>query len=174
MSTLMKVRDGVKRILVLTVALLAALAMAAPVSASNGWEQISFLGSPSDHVECDDAAGATSDFPILIEGDLEGCLYQWFGPGKWYPNNVYVEVGYELFVGCLADGVTCGSFETSYVFRAQYADQNFDGQIWGGCYHPIKDGTGTGDFAGIEGRLDFRDDVVAGNFPGRGLLRMSS
>lgn len=161
-----------RRVLVASLALLAVLVMAVPAQAGNGMTQLRALGSPGDFEMCDDQEGANSDFPIIIEGDLVGCLYQWWGPGEFRPGNTYYETGTELFVGCLADGVTCGTFETTYVFTGKYADADFSGQKFGRCQHPIVAGTGTGDFSGATGRLDFKDDVVAGNFPLRGHIRL--
>ncbi len=161
-----------RRTLVIALALFTALALAAPVSAdghSNGNIQLEALGFVD--FTCDDMA---SDLPIRITGDLEGCLYQFFGPGTWHPSNTYKEVGTEVFVGCLADGVTCGTFDTTYLFTAKYSDQNFNGQLWGRCQHPIVEGSGTGDFAGATGRLDFKDNVDAGNFSMRGHIKLDS
>ena len=41
-------------------------------------------------------------------------------------------------------------------------------EIFGRCQHPIVAGSGTGVFEGVTGRLDFKDDIAAGNFPYRG------
>ena len=41
----------------------------------------------------------------------------------------------------------------------------------GRCQHLVLEGSGTGVFGGVTGRLDFKDDVEAGNFPYRGQLR---
>ena len=44
-------------------------------------------------------------------------------------------------------------------------------QIFGRCQHPIVSGSGTGVFEGVEGRLDFNDDVSTGIFYYKGHLR---
>lgn len=161
------------RILVLATVIVGMLALAAPASAGgNGNIQIDGLGVPGDFEVCDDPVGADADFPILLTGSLEGCLYQYWGPGEFRPSNTYIERGVELFVGCLGDGVTCGTFETTYVFTGKYGDTDFSDQKFGRCQHPIVVGTGTGDFAGATGRLDFKDDVEAGNFPLRGHISL--
>ncbi len=46
-------------------------------------------------------------------------------------------------------------------------------QVFGRCQHPLVDGSGTGDFEGISGRLDFKDDVEAGTVDYRGHLRIN-
>lgn len=162
-----------RRVAVLVMALAGMLALAAPASAGgNGNIQLDGLGSPGDHVVCDDTEGVGSDFPIVIEGDLVGCLYQFWGPGVFRPSATYYETGTEVFVGCLADGETCGTFETTYVFTGKYGDSDFSDQKFGRCQHPIIEGSGTGDFAGATGRLDFKDDVTEGNFPMRGHVKL--
>jgi len=169
-----KIEDRLgRRLLVLATVFVGLLALAATASAGgHGNVQLDGLGSPGDFEVCDDPAGADADFPILIEGGLDGCLYQYWGPGEFRPSGTYIETGTELFVGCLADGVTCGTFETTYLFTGKYADTDFSGQEWGRCQHPIVSGTGTGDFTGATGRLDFRDDVEAGNFVMRGHIKL--
>lgn len=160
-----------RRTLVMAVALLAMIALAAPASAGgNGAIQLRGLGTPGDFEVCDDPEGAGSDFPIVLTGDLVGCLYQYWGEGEFRPSNTYYETGTELFVGCLADGETCGTFETTYVFTGKYGDSDFSNQKFGRCQHPIV--SGTGDFTGATGRLDFKDDVEAGNFPLRGHISL--
>ena len=84
---------------------------------------------------------------------------------KCSPGEAYYESGTETFVGTY-DGQP-GTFQTTYVFTAKYADCNaFAGEVEGRCQHPFVNGSGTGVFAGIkEARLDMRDDIGAGNFP---------
>jgi hypothetical protein len=45
------------------------------------------------------------------------------------------------------------------------------GAIFERCQHPIVEGSGTGIYEGVSGRLDFRNDVEAGNYPYKGHLR---
>lgn len=139
----------------------------------NGNTQVEGLGEFDVAGVCQDAEGAGSDLAIILTGDLNGCLYGWVGPGGFNPSFTYKEVGTEVFVGCLADGTTCGTFDTTYLFTAKYADANFNGQEWGRCQHPIVKGSGTGDFSGITGRIDFKDDVVAGNADYRGHIKLA-
>ena len=96
-----------------------------------------------------------------MAGDLVGC---------WYTdtvevlhstaNGAYQERGTETFIGCLSDGTTCGTFSTTYEFTAKYAADG--SELHGHCEHPLV--SGTGDFAGITGQVDFRDDVQTGEF----------
>jgi hypothetical protein len=60
---------------------------------------------------------------------------------------------------------------TTYRFTAKYKDcPNLVEEIFGRCQHPIVEGSGTGDFEGVTGRFDIKDeDPVA--FPYRGHLR---
>ncbi len=75
--------------------------------------------------------------------------------------------GTETFVGCLdanANG-TCdtgdlaGTIDFEFTFTAKY-DPSFTTELHGRCHHPIVGGTG--DFAGVTGVLDFKDDPVTG------------
>jgi hypothetical protein len=110
----------------------------------------------------------------LQTGDLQGCLYTFIDEYKCFENGIYLEKGRELFVGTYK-GKT-GSFRTTYTFEAQFEGCNGDGspkgaEIRGRCQHPIVEGSGTGDFKGVTGRLDFIDDIKAGNFPYTGHLK---
>lgn len=164
-----------RRVLIMTVALLAVMALAVPAGAAGhneGATQLRGLGAFDAAGECDNPAYADADFPIVLTGDFTGCVYQYFEDGRFRPSGTYIERGYEIFDVCLADG-TCGTFETTYVFTAKYEDPaNFAGQLWGRCQHPIVAGTGTGGFTGVTGRLDFKDDVEAGNFAMRGHISL--
>ena len=120
-----------------------------------------------------DAAGDCTEIPSMftmqISGDLVGC---WYTHG-WEvvqdtPSGVYAERGTERFIGCLADGTTCGTFDTEYKFTAKYAPDG--SEIHGRCQHPIT--FGSGDFAGITGRIDFKDDVTTGIVYYRGHVKL--
>lgn len=109
-----------------------------------------------------DCDGQTSDWTLVIEGDLVGCWYTSIETGKETPSGVYIETGTETFVGCMnTDGQeACGSFTTTYRFTGKFTDTGE--QVWGRCQHPIVAGSGTGDFEGATGRLDFKDNVETG------------
>ena len=69
-------------------------------------------------------------------------------------------------------GLENGTFRTTYRFEAKYEDvANLAGEIFGRCQHPIVEGSGTGIFEGVSGRLDFKDEVESGTFLYRGHLR---
>jgi hypothetical protein len=105
---------------------------------------------------------------MIMTGDLEGCLYVFVETAEYTSSGTYVEAGTELFVG--ADG----SFETDYKFEAKYEDPaNLLGEIFGRCQHKIVEGSGTGVFDGVGGRIDFKDDIEAGDFPYRGSLQFA-
>ncbi len=106
-------------------------------------------------------------YALDMRGDLVGCLYSEWEQTVGTPSGVYQEKGTETFVGCLADLVTCGTFTTRYTFTAKFGP---DGQINGRCQHPITGGTG--DFEGITGRLDFKDDVTTGIATYRGHIKL--
>jgi len=132
---------------------------AAPASAA-GNTQISGVGVFTSTAEC--SADSPNVYPpIKMTGGLVGC---------WYtdkvevvltaPSGAYQERGTETFIGCLSDGTTCGTFSTTYKFTAKYAADG--SEIHGHCEHPLV--SGTGDFAGITGQVNFKDDVQTGEF----------
>lgn len=155
-----------KRILTGTAAASLAALAAIVTAYAAGNTQISGQGVAYSGADCDEIP---SQFTMKISGDLVGC---WYTHG-WEvvqntPSGVYAERGTERFIGCLADGVTCGTFDTSYKFTAKYAPDG--SEIHGRCEHPIT--FGTGDFAGITGRLDFKDDVASGIVYYRGHIKL--
>lgn len=131
---------------------------------------VGFYAEPN---ECDyPSRGA--DYALRMTGDLEGCLYAFIEEHDCRGDGVYYEKGREIFIGTYM-GKT-GSFQTTYRFQARYEGCGEDGfptgaELFGICQHPIVDGSGTGDFTGVTGRLDFRDDVQALNFPYFGHLK---
>jgi len=164
-----------RRILaVLTLMALLVVALAVPAFA-RGATQISGVGFYPDEQTCNDPGGEgadpggeAADYALILTGDLEGCLYTSIETRKSSPSGTYRETGTEVFVA--SDG--SGTFETTYRFEAKYEDvDNLTGEIFGRCQHPIVKGSGTGIFEGVTGRLDFKDDIEAGNFPYRGHLR---
>lgn len=148
------------------VACFTVLLMDAPASAQ-GVTRISGVGYFDVDDECD-SGSVGADFALIMTGDLEGCLYVFVETAEYTPSGAYMEIGRELFVG--ADG----SFETVYRFEAKYADPaNLIGEIFGRCQHKIVEGSGTGMFDGAGGRIDFKDDIAAGDFPYRGSLQFA-
>lgn len=157
-----------KLIVVLTVMVL--LLIVAPASAG-GATQISGIAFFDESGECTDPEGAGADFANKMTGDLEGCLYVFVETSTCSPSGAYKETGTEVYVGGGGEGDN-GTFMTAYRFTAKYEDcPNLINEIFGRCQHPIIAGSGTEDFEGVTGRLDFKDDIAAGNFPYRGHLR---
>ena len=147
------------------------LATASPALAE-GATQISGVAFFDTRGACDDPEGDGADYALIMTGDLEGCLYTFVETAQSSPSGTYRETGRELFVGSFDGSEGTGTFETTYRFEAKYEDvANLAGEIFGRCQHPIVEGSGTGIFEGVTGRLDFKDDVEAGNFPYRGHLR---
>lgn len=122
--------------------------------------------------QCVDSAGAGADYAVHMTGDLEGCHYTFVETAICSPGGGYNETGHEVFVGTL-DGQP-GTFETTYRFTAKLKDCSATGEIAGRCQHPLVEGSGTGAFEGLTGRLDMRDIVEPGvggvAFPYRGHL----
>ena len=153
-------------------ALLLTLVMAVPATAGgNGATQVAGTGFPDDP-----ATPQCTELPfhyvIVMTGDLEGCVYGLVtsakGPG---PSGVYKERADETFVGSYR-GLE-GTFRMTENFHAKFDLDSFN-EVFGFCKHPIVRGSGTEGFAGVRGRLDFRDDVDDPNnvsFPYKGHLR---
>ncbi len=134
--------------------------------------QISGVTFFADTGECDDPEGAGANFALVMDGDLEGCLYTFVETQESSPSGTYRETGTELFVASEVDGTEVGTFETTYRFEAKYEDvTDPTTEIFGRCQHPIVEGSGTGIFQGVSGQLFFKDDVEAGTFPYRGHLQ---
>jgi len=156
--------------------------LAMPASAQ-GNTQISGTAIGDTSGECPGAPmGGFTDFTIVLEGDLLGCLYTEIGSGKFTPGNGYEERGREVIEACLdlngngmPDGAEpCGTFETTYHFTSKWEGEPFASpQINGRCQHPIVWGSGTDDFTGASGRLDFKDDVAEGDFDWKGHIKLA-
>ncbi len=137
---------------------------------AKGATQISGIGFFATPAECDvPSQGAT--YAIKMTGDLEGCFYVFIDNFDCSPSGTYRETGREYFVGTYNGG--SGTFWTNYKFEAKFEGCAPDGsylgaEIFGRCQHPIIKGSGTGVFQGVSGRMDFKDDIAAGNFPYRG------
>ena len=147
--------------------------IATAVNNGSGATQISGVGFWDATDGCN-SAGQEADFALTMTGDIEGCLYVFVDEFECSPSGTYRELGMELFVGTY-NGQS-GSFWTTYRFEAKYEDCNQNGsfeglEILGRCQHPIVEGSGTGVFNGVSGRLDLKDDIEEGNYPYRGHLR---
>lgn len=145
---------------------IAVMLIAVPTSAMAEEEtRISGIGY-FDETDACDSGSVGADFALILFGDLEGCLYVFVETADYTPSGTYVETGTETFVS------EDGTFETVYRFEAKYEDPvTLFGEIFGRCQHKIVEGSGTGVFDGVEGRIDFKDDIEAGDFPYRGSLK---
>lgn len=132
-------------------------------------EQISGIGFFAAPGDCIHPEGTGSTFALKMTGDLQGCHYVFVEYANCSPSGVYMETGVETFVGSYRERF--GTFRTTYKFEAKYQDcPNLVGEVIGRCQHPIIRGSGRGGFEGVTGRIDFKDDIQAGNFPYRGHL----
>ncbi len=143
------------------------------ISSRTGATQISGLGIFAEVADCDFISQG-ADFALLLSGDLVGCLYVTVLISDCSPSGTYREEGTEYFVGTYNGEEEDGTFRTNYKFEAKFEgceDGGFLGaEIFGRCQHPIVNGSGDGVFAGVKGRLDFKDDIETGTFPYRGHL----
>lgn len=145
----------------------------ATANKGSGAIQISGVGFYATTGECDYVT-PPADYVIKMTGDIEGCHYVFIEDFECSPSGTYREEGKELFVGTYKG--QSGTFWTTYKFEAKYEGCSGTGsplgaEIFGRCQHPIVKGSGTGVFVGVTGRLDFKDDIEAGNFPYRGHLQ---
>jgi hypothetical protein len=143
------------------------------LSKSGAATQISGVGF-FDATDACNSAGQGADLALNLTGDLEGCHYFFVDEFECSPSGTYREKGRELFVGTYKGEF--GTFWTTYRFEAKYEGCAENGaplglEIFGRCQHPIVAGSGTGVFEGVTGRLDFKDDIEAGDFPFRGHLQ---
>ncbi|CAN5137926.1 hypothetical protein BH20BAC1_BH20BAC1_25700 [soil metagenome] len=143
-------------------------------SADNGATQISGVGFFAEADECNSPVGQGAAYAVRMTGDLSGCLYVFVDEFACSPSGTYREQGREYFVGTYKG--EAGTFWTTYKFESKFEGCAPDGsplgaEIFGRCQHPIVKGSGTGVFDGVTGRMDFKDDIEAGNFPYRGHLK---
>ena len=160
-------------LLALMAAVLMLAVMVTPAGAKPGNTQVSGLGLPGapGPAPCDDPGHAGADYAIVMTGDLEGCIYGYITSYRFHENSgTYQERADETFVGTY-DG-KAGTFEMVENFTAKF-DPDTGDQIFGRCKHPVVAGSGTGELTGISGRLDFKDDVAAGNAPYKGHLALN-
>lgn len=110
----------------------------------------------------------------LTAGSLVGC---WFTDEVTYlkvnPSGTVQERGRETFRQYDEDGTVVGTFSTTYKFTGKFRE-DFS-EIHGRCQHPIVEGSGTGIYEGITGRVDFKDvDPDAGILEYRGHITFPS
>ncbi len=156
-----------RRLVVAALSMAMLLVTAAPASAART-NQVSGIAYPPGAGEC---TAIAAEYAILLTGDLVGCIYGTVVSYRLHPGGTYQEVADEVFVGSW-NGLT-GTFELEEFFTAKW-DRKTGEQQFGRCQHPIVTDSGTGDFSGgISGRLDFKDDLDAGNFPYQGHIRIA-
>jgi hypothetical protein len=137
-----------------TFVLAGSLAAGSPANAAA--LQISGTAAFDSTGQCPELAGFTDYPPIVMSGDLDGCWYTNIESAVTKPSGVYLESGEETFVGSLGGGAT-GTFTTTYKFEAKLAADG--SEIWGRCQHPLVNGSGTGGFEGLGGRVNFKDII---------------
>jgi hypothetical protein len=158
---------------VVVIGLIAALA--APTAAAT--DQISGVGVLDSTNTCSPPPTgyeSFTDFTIVMSGSLVGCWYTDILTTKdnGGPSGVYQERGEEIFVGHLV-GHAPGTFTTTYMFASKWdPDVSTGSEVHGSCHHPIAAGSGTGGFQGATGRLDFKDDVLTGDYDYRGHISL--
>jgi len=141
--------------------------LSAPVNAAT--TRISGVGVVAPPGECGPPPAGYEEFvefTMVITGDLDGCWYTVVDTRKTTPSGVYLETGREVFVSSSLDGST---FATTYKFESKWAPDG--SEVHGRCQHPIVAGSGTGDFAGATGRVDFKDEVTTGQYFYRGHIK---
>jgi hypothetical protein len=131
-------------------------------------------GAPGDPCAAVDPETGTAPFVSnVMAGSLVGCWYtDTFNVTLQKPNGVVHAIGTEHFVGCLdAGGVghctaadPTGTLALTARFEFKFDQAN--NEIWGRCQHPIV--SGTGDFRGATGRINFKDNVTNGTSSYRG------
>ena len=150
--------------------------LAAPAGAAN--DQLSGVSVYDTTGACPEPPIGYEDFtsypPLVMTGSLEGCWYTKVisATDNGTPSGVYQERGEEVFVGSL-DGGPVGTFATTYKFTSKWdPDVSTGSEVRGRCQHPIVGGSGTDGFEGATGRVDFKDDVVTGEFNYRGHITL--
>jgi hypothetical protein len=166
--------ERVAVLVVLVVGLIVALAAPAPAATN----QVSGVGIFDTTGQCPDPPTGYEDFtslpPLVMTGSLEGCWFTKIVTAKdnGTPSGVYQERGEEVFVGSLAGGPG-GTFATTYKFTSKWdPDVSTGSEVRGRCEHPIVAGSGTGSFEAATGRVDFKDNVVTGEFIYRGHISL--
>ena len=174
--------------LVTSAALIAVLVCAATALAHGSAMRVSGIQGPADTT-----AGAPGDpcaavDPVTgvapfgsnpVAGSLIGCWYtDTFNPVSGTPDGLIVATGTENFVGCLdlnrngrcTHRDPTGSLALTYTFEGQF-DPVTGSEIAGACQHKIV--SGTGDFAGATGRINFTDNVTNGTSNYRGHITLT-
>ncbi len=165
----MKKRASLLVVVLSVVALISVVLTGSSHAEGGGATQISGIGDWPEVGECTPLPEG-AHYAIRLAGDLEGCLYATVEGSECSPSGAYQEWGTETFVGSY-NGED-GTFDTTYQFTAKYDDcTTLETELFGRCQHPIVEGSGTGVFQDVTGRLDLKDDMEIPSFPYRGHLR---
>jgi len=142
---------------------------------AEGMTQISGIGYWPDVGECiSPSDGRYFDYSFKVTGDLEGCVYVTvdLDSVRCTPSGIYQERGTEFYDIVGGSQGLSGTYISNYRFAGKYdaclLDDPLAMEIFGRCQHPVLAGSGTGSFEGVTGRINFKDDIGAGNFPYRG------
>jgi len=148
------------------VAVATVVVMSSAVPASASARVVMGVQTPVDSGPC---FSPNAVFSTSMDGGLLGCWWvdtispDVFDPSSYRPSGTAVFRGTEHFTGCLNEdgdaacdpGEPWGTFHTTYTFTARFAADG--SEVHGRCHHPIV--SGTDDFAGISGVINFTDDV---------------
>ncbi len=164
MSTSRCASARIVRVFVAALVAATGLVLAAPAANAAAAEQVigTAVPYPAAPETCDPAAAGEETEYILAmsagSGSLVGCVYGVVDNFRASPGGQYLERSTETFIGCLGD--RCGSFQLDATITSRWINgEPFAGgeQVNGRCQHKVIRGSGTGDFAGVEGRIDFKD-----------------
>jgi len=169
------------------VSLAVCLLLLAPTASATASGAIQVEGEavpwPAAPDTCDPSATGPVDYVLAMpdgSGSLVGCLYGIRQEERFNAGGQLQVNSTEIFIGCHGD--RCGSFELKAFITSRWDGlPGVGNQMNGRCQHKIVSGTGNGDFAGIEGRLDFKDilttdddgTVTSISFDYEGHLRLS-
>jgi hypothetical protein len=136
-------------------------------------------GHPGDPCRAvDPLTGLAPALSNTMTGSLIGCWYtDTFNLVQSKPDGEILAIGSEHFLGCLdADhNGGCsrrdprGTLAFIYAFEGKF--DSAGKEIRGQCQHPIV--SGTGDFKGARGRIDFTDNVAIGNSAYQGKITLT-
>lgn len=117
-----------------------------------------------------EASQTPDGYAFPIAGDLDGCVYGVITTARFHEGSgTYQERADEIFVSSEDSADTFRMVE-NYTAKVD-PDNDVTGLFFARCQHPIVTGSGTGEFEGVSGRLDFKDDTVNGTTEYKGHLR---
>jgi len=142
----------------------ATLAFIPSAADAGGAEQVAGTAVPYPVAPdtCDPTAVPDADYILAMpegSGSLTGCIYGIRLDVSFTSGGQLFQRTSETFIGCFED--RCGSFELDATITSRWVNgpPPEGDQVNGRCQHKIVRGSGTGDFAGVSGRLDFKDII---------------